>query len=167
MHGTTNARGVAILFKYGANYKVNKVSRDSAGRVLIVDVLIGGKEFTICNIYAPNEDDPRFFVWTLSILDEDSHPNTIIAGDLNLCFNIDKDKRRTMYNNVKAMEILRNYMDENYLVDVWRSRNDDKFAFTWKQSSHLLVMSRLDYFLISTGVTDWVDNVYIKPGYKK
>ena len=56
-HGQTNAKGLAILFKYGTNYKIHKVMKDDNGRILIVDLCVNGERITICNLYAPNEDN--------------------------------------------------------------------------------------------------------------
>ena len=153
-----------MMITLGSNYKITNVSRDKNGRVLIIDV-IGDKEFTTCNIYAPNDDDPNFLIQTLAMLDNHVHPHKIITGDLNLCFNLDLEKKWTMYNNVKAVEILNYYIHEN-MTDIWRTRNTDKFAFTWKRTSPSLIMSCLDYFIGSTGASGWIDNVYIKPGFK-
>ena len=58
----SNARGVGILFKRGADFEIKKVSKDENGRVLIVDISIEKIVYTVCNIYAPNGDHPSFFV---------------------------------------------------------------------------------------------------------
>ena len=60
-HGETNARGVAILFKHGNNYKIHKVYCDLAGRVLIIDVSLNENRVAIYNLYAPNDDKPVFY----------------------------------------------------------------------------------------------------------
>ena len=62
-HRATNSRGVAILFKHGKNFKIKRVDRDEAGRIIIIEVEIeDNKNITISNIYAPNEDNPKFFL---------------------------------------------------------------------------------------------------------
>ena len=48
-HGATNSRGVAILFKHGANYKIHKVNRDDKGRILIIDITLDNQHITILN----------------------------------------------------------------------------------------------------------------------
>ena len=165
-HGSTNLRGVAILFKHGANYKIHKVNRDDKGRVLIIDVSLNNQHVTFCNLYAPNEDSLEFFSDVCVCLDLFNNPQKVIAGDLNLCFNIDKDKRGMMYNNIKALEVLKLYMEENYMLDVWRMKNLESFAFTWKRKAPTAVMSRLDNFLVTSGTVGWIDNIYIKPGLR-
>ena len=73
------------------------------------------------------------------IFDEFNIPQKIISVDLNLCFDLDLNKRSTTYNNYKAVEIIKDYMEENYMVDVWRNRNDDEFCFTWKSNNPLII----------------------------
>ena len=76
-------------------------------------------------------------------------PNKILGGDFNLCFDIDKDKRGTMFNNINARETLVNYMEEKL------KKNPDKFQYTWKRKRLTMVMSRLDYFTISRTIVNW------------
>ena len=64
------------------------------------------------------------------IVEISDSPHGIITGDFNLCFDINLDKRGTVYNNTRALQVLNEYMEENYMSDVWRIRNPDKFSFT-------------------------------------
>ena len=58
-HGTSNSKGVCILFKRKCNYFIHSEVMDPAGRYLILDV--NDQKFTLANVYGPNEDDPGFF----------------------------------------------------------------------------------------------------------
>ena len=59
-NGTSQSKGVGILFnKFGD--RVVEVIRDMEGRFLIVKLVINEYSFCLCNIYAPNDDDPTFF----------------------------------------------------------------------------------------------------------
>ena len=57
----TNKAGVAILFNNNFTFKVLKQLCDKEGRYVIIDLVVGELTLTICNIYAPNKDDPAFF----------------------------------------------------------------------------------------------------------
>ena len=57
----TNKAGVAILFNNNFTFKVLKQLCDKEGRYIIIDLVVGELTLTICNIYAPNKDDPAFF----------------------------------------------------------------------------------------------------------
>ena len=45
------------------------------------------------------------------------------------------------------------------MVDIWRVKNPEVFAFTWKRDAPHLVLSRLNYILITTRTIGWVDDV--------
>ena len=69
-HGSTNARGVCVLIRGTLGAKIiqvyrddndNKVQLDSQGRAIILEVEDKELQFTLCNIYAPNKDEPEFF----------------------------------------------------------------------------------------------------------
>ena len=94
------------MFKYGINYNITRLEKDEEGQILIIEVTIQEQKYTICNLYAPNDDTPSFFIKVANILD-------IIAGDLSLCFDLENAKRGIMYNNNKALKVLLDYMDEN------------------------------------------------------
>ena len=59
-HGTSNARGVAILIKNNCSHTIHRATSDSIGRFIILDITLGDLRFTIANIYGPNEDKPNF-----------------------------------------------------------------------------------------------------------
>ena len=87
------------------NVQIKRVERDTTVRVLIVDIMVKDISFIICNLYAPNEDNPSYFVKAFELLDTFVNPHKIIAGDLNLCFDLEIDKRGTMYKSIKALEL--------------------------------------------------------------
>ena len=59
----SNARGVAILFNPKLHYKIISKHNDADGHFVIctIELVENQKHFTLCNIYAPNEDSPTFF----------------------------------------------------------------------------------------------------------
>lgn len=57
-HGSSNARGVAILFSSTLPIKVLSSRQDGEGRFLLLQAAIDGWEFTFLNIYAPTADQP-------------------------------------------------------------------------------------------------------------
>ena len=56
-----NKAGVAILFNNDFAFKVLRQMCGKEGRYIVVDLEVGELILTICNIYAPNKDDPIFF----------------------------------------------------------------------------------------------------------
>ena len=57
----SNKAGVAILLNNSFTFKVLRQICDKEGRYIIIDLEVGELILTICNIYAPNKDDPIFF----------------------------------------------------------------------------------------------------------
>ena len=55
-----NKTGVAMLFNNNYAYNGLRQICDKEGRYIIIDLEVGDLILTICNIYAPNKDDPFF-----------------------------------------------------------------------------------------------------------
>lgn len=64
-HGTSAARGVAVMIRPGLAATLELIQRDGNGRYLIVYFEINEEKFSLVSIYAPNEDDPSFFYRTI------------------------------------------------------------------------------------------------------
>lgn len=92
----------------------------------------------------------------------------IIAGDFNTSMNPKLDLDNNLgSNHVKKREIIQEFMEQKSLVDIWRVRNPEEMKFTWKKvQSGQLIMSRLDYFLVSSDIALCTKDAQIKPGYK-
>ena len=85
-HGSTNARGVAVLIKNGLDIKIQMNQTDLTGRLIYI--VIKEETYAIANIYGPNKDvDAVKFYHNLSNLlrtnDFGNEENTIMGGDFN------------------------------------------------------------------------------------
>ena len=60
-HGKTNARGVCTLLPRGMKKENCEINIDQAGRMVQITFSLQETTFTLCNIYAPNNDTPSFF----------------------------------------------------------------------------------------------------------
>ncbi len=90
--------------------------------------------------------------------------NIISVGDWNVVQNFTIDTRNYKNkNNVKAQEAVHNLMAKLSLIDIWRSHNPNVRRYTWRRSNQ---HGRLDYFLISDSLKEFVTNTDILPGYK-
>ena len=59
----TSARGgVAILFNNNFNFQLQRSYSDPNGRFIICDIIADNKCVTMAVLYAPNDDDPTFFL---------------------------------------------------------------------------------------------------------
>ena len=90
--GKTNARGVAILLKNNFEFTVLNTISDLEGNMIILDIKIS-KEITIrlLNIYAPNNDNPEFFLKINDYVSNNNCDYCIICGDFNLTIDPEMD----------------------------------------------------------------------------
>ena len=58
---TTRARDVTILFCNSFEYDLHSSIADPDGTFLLVDISFGETQFTVGNVYSPNDDDPTFY----------------------------------------------------------------------------------------------------------
>ena len=170
-HGTSDARGVAVLFKRGVDYKVHSKFLDPQGRYIILKAEIRDKTFVMINVYAPNKNMEltHFFTNILTLLQKenlDSETNIILGGDLNCPLDPALDKKGGISTPRKAVissiGCLQNELD---LIDICRIKNPGVKSFTWSQQ-HKKIFCRLDYWLISNNLQDCVKSVKIIPAIK-
>ena len=83
---------MAILFKNNFDFVLNKDYADPDGRFIILDIKTADLNFTLVNLYAPNEDDPHFFQNVKNRILEFDCDNIILGGDFNLIKNAKLDK---------------------------------------------------------------------------
>ena len=169
-HGETNARGVAILFNPKMNVKIERMNCDNGGRYIIADVRLNNEfQIKLVNVYAPNEDCPQFFLKLFKEMSEFQHADMVVAGDFNLAFDKKLDTKNRNKNNDKALEIVKAYMQEAQMVDIWRQQHQDVKRFTHfqrKVASTEQVFARLDHMLINYSLVANVVKTDILPAYK-
>ena len=139
---------------------------DNEGRYILCDMMANGKNITLVNLYAPNDDNPNFFNTLFTHLLDFQCEEIIIGGDFNLVLDIEKDKSgglaRTHLNTKKVVNDFCENMD---LVDAWRILNPDISRFTWRQK-HPEVHCRLDFFLVPQSILGNVTRTDITPGFQ-
>ena len=94
-HGSSNSRGVAILFPKSYNVCRNNVQTDNNGRIIILDAIVNYVPIILANVYAPTKDKPKEqidFLSTLKIFLSDCGNNIILGGDFNVCLQPEIDK---------------------------------------------------------------------------
>ena len=172
-HGTNNARGVMILVRKKVKVKIdgNSIIKDQEGRMVSVKFRTENEEIRLINIYAPNNDDPKFFQQIGDQIDEEAknkqgNQNTILVGDFNLVLNLDKDKVGGNYTtHEKARETLLQIIENFTLVDIWRKQHYDEQQFTWEKYNPDIILVRLDYILVSQNLTASIPKTDIAPSF--
>ena len=159
-HGSSNSRGVAILFQPRTDYKVCDVFRSGTGKIVNLKIEINQMKIVISNIYAPNQDCPQFFNTAFDSIQGVECENIILGGDFNLALDMEKDKKGISYNNTQALDSSSQNMQNFTMVDVRRIKNPEKFCFTWKRCTPR-AFARLDYFLMPVGMLGYLNEIEI------
>ena len=133
--------------------QVLNIYRDNDGRIIILDLKQSEHICSIATIYAPNEDNPKFFQHLGNLLRE-RQEHKLIIGDFNLVLDVNKDRRNTYCNNNKARDEVLGLMEEFSLKDTWRMQNVEKEEFSWfkHQRNKEIKASRIDLALVSGGL---------------
>ena len=166
-HGTSSARGTCILLHPSLPYTLHASVKDPNGRYVILDIEINGIRQTLSCIYGPNEDNADFYINYVRLVESFPNDNRVIGGDWNLVLDIELDKiggRPT--TNKKSQEVIKNWMEETELIDIWRLQHPEDKKFTWQRKNPTKILCRLDFFLISFGLTEKIDSSEISYGYK-
>ncbi len=82
-NSTSNSRGVGILISNKLQATIHNTYKDLDCNILIVDVTILGKRFTLGSIYGPNNDVENFFSDIRHTCVAFANVHIIIGGDWN------------------------------------------------------------------------------------
>jgi exonuclease III len=164
--GSNNSRGVAILIRENLEHEVIAEKNDNNGRWQIAKIKMKGTTITIANYYGPNDDNPSHLEDMINEIHKIEPEKLIVTGDYNLVMNIDIDKKGGLpRTNFKCQKLLKSWMEELELSDIWRIKNPEKRVYTWVSKTNVKVMSRLDFILMSDSLqTSHIDSNII-PGY--
>ena len=166
-HGDTKSRGVAIFIRGGLDFQLEKVIyKSDDGRVIFIKATIQDHRYKICNIYAPNifVEQKMFFRTLYDILNNniDENDKLIIGGDFNSV--LDK-KGGVAFEKKDITKLIQDLCVECHLIDIWRIRHPEERAFTWRNPK-ASISCRLDFWLISVSLQDYVENIKIVPCIK-
>ena len=105
---------------------------------------------TLSCIYGPKQDNPTFYqnvVFPKMQLCSETSDFTIMGGDWNLVLDVNFDKKGGINRtNINAQTVVKNYMEETELVDIWRFHHPTDFKFTWYRINPTKISCRLDFF---------------------
>ena len=161
-HGESNTRGVAILFQKGFNCNITNITTDNSGRFIACDIENDTETINLCNVYGPNNDSPGFYAAMMEQIVKSSQTSKrIIIGDFNTVLDakLDRTVGSNQNLNSKSSHQLRQLCEEHYLQDVWRARNGETKRYSWFRLRPYIVGSRLDFALVSLGLTNYVKEI--------
>ena len=120
----------------------------------------------LVNIYGSNSGTPSFFHEVLDILQQNIADYKIVCGDFNVVLDPKLDSFNYLQiNNPKAREVVRDMIDSEDFIDIYRINFPLTRRYTWRKRKPLK-QARLDYFLISSQMSNMIDTCGIKQGYR-
>ena len=171
-HGKTDSCGVAILTSPSLDLNISVLFKDDNGRLLIIKVECNDQQvYHICNIYAPTRDKVKDQQQLLKLINETvsslEYVHLILGGDFNTVFDPKLDKQGgdlTHCTNDYTKDLCA-FMDVFDLTDAIRFTFPEKKIFTRVQRKPP-VLSRIDHWLISSHLTNYLKHVNVHPGIK-
>ena len=136
------------------------------GRLQALEIKINDTNMTILNIYGPNKDEVSLFekLEEFVLLNDDK--SLIIGGDFNTFLDADKDRKNGLKDSHKNIrKKLNTIINTNSLIDIWRVQHPNTNKYTWHSNTRPVIFSRLDYFLITNNLVNFVNKSEIKSGY--
>ena len=149
-HGSLHSRGVCILLNPSLNCTFENIHKDQSGRIISIDLNFNSNNFSLCNIYAPNDQrQQQEFIHNLStyLMANTDIENLLIGGDWNVSLQAIDKKGGIPWKPTTSRDQLVSMMKEFDLVDVFREQKPTKKSFTFESKS-LKICSRIDFFLI-------------------
>ena len=139
---------------------------DPNGRFIICDITAEKNCMTIATLYAPNDDNPNFFLNFFDHLNDFQCDEVIIGGDFNLVLDLDMDKKGGLAKTpTESVKILKDFCAQVELLDAWRVLNPNTRRYTWRRKRPE-IQCRFDFFLITDSLMCNVKSANISTGYK-
>lgn len=152
---SSKRNGVMILINKHLSFIMLKQHSDREGRLICIEAMINGIRTVLCNIYAPNKEEPDFFHEVNRVVGN-MEGQVILAGDFNQVMDGIIDKSKPSSKSVPRDRAAIQMMAEDLgLVDIWRLVNPREREYTFYSHCHKS-HSRIDFFLISTTLVDSV-----------
>jgi len=162
-YGTNHSKGVSILVRNTDHIKIVNTKCDCDGRIIMLNLMINEKPYTVINLYAPNVDKERrhFFTklekWIADFAEEKER--CLLVGDYNYTPDPKLDRvcsvTQAKYYD-RSKETYEKLCKSLQLVDSWRVKNPSLKDYTCRSQS------RIDLMLCTGSVLDKVKNIVIK-----
>lgn len=159
-HGSNRSAGVAICF-YRCPGKIIISKADNDGHWVAGVLEIDSVFIILVNVYGYNDDHKnRNLLHQVTTVVRELNENfftdyLLIGGDFNLTPDDWMDRWPTRFSQEHNNPIIINFMNDNNLMDIWRTLNKDRRQFTWFKPKGK-AKSRIDYWLVSTSISSHV-----------
>lgn len=145
------ARGVAILVNKNVSFSPSLTISDPNGRYVLVIGKLFNFNVVLANIYAPNCDDPQFFVRVFNLLPCLNSHLLIMGGDFNFCLNpgMDRSSVKPGYVTFKSVAYVQSFLSTYGVSDIWRFYHPQDRQYSFFSHAHQ-TYSRIDYFFVDS-----------------
>ena len=154
--GSNRSKGVTVLFNRNSLFNFENLMIDANGRYIVFDLTVMNKKFRMINLYAPNDAYERISFYnklqTFVVLEHE----TLMSGDFNCALETKIDRINCSGNSDIGHIDLKKMISSFDLEDVYRRRNPEKRAFSWRRGNKA---SRIDYWLISRSLDNQVEYI--------
>jgi exonuclease III len=167
-HPNGASKGASIFVKKETSFKFLNMKESGDGRKLIINCELENSKFSLIVIYAPNTKTERinFFNDVKCWMREFDLHTIIMGGDFNTIMDKSLDKKGGRQAELGSSKALNKHICNTFdLVDIWRIKNPGKKSFTHKQSNPL-VLTRIDFFLVSKSLMTNICSCDIQPSIK-
>ena len=155
--GSSNSKGVAVLFKPNSDYKISNKKIDLNGRYIYFEIKLEDENFKFINIYAPNDPRERvLFFLKINSWVEVNNTKHLVGGDYNCTLNNMIDRLNCTSEYDEGRDELKEIMNKKFLLDIYRKRNPNTKCFSFSRGNK---QSRLDYWLIDKSLDSNVDEI--------
>ena len=169
---TSESGGVMIMFSPGLDITFSEIESNDPGRSLLIDINIAETEnLILCNLYAPTRnkvhDQLSFLSKLKSKIESLDFTHLMLGGDFNTIFDPDLDKLggNTQNSINEYTNELTSFMEAYDLMDAVRLIYQDRTIFTRVQRKPL-VLTRIDHWLISSQMCNFIKSCEVLPGIK-
>lgn len=171
-HGNSNARGVMICFTKNFDCKIESVSTDNDGRVLLVEMSKDNERFLLVNFYnANNENDQLLALKSLdsllSKIDFEKNFKPIWMGDMNVIFDVHLDSLGGNPSlKKKSLAFFSKLLAKLDVSDIFRLRFPGDKRYTFRQKiGGSVIHRRLDYIFLCNSLQEQASNIQILPSF--
>ena len=164
---SNNSQGIGIFINPNLVFKFISHTNIVNGRLQALHLQIDEKDIIIINIYGSNLDDITLLESLEAYIIEHDDFNFIIGGDFNTILDNKLDKKNGKKDtHFKCRTKLKSIIESHNFSDIWRLQHPGKCQYTWHSNNSPPIFCRLDYFLISENLNNFITSSCIKTGFK-
>lgn len=128
--------GVAILIKRTCPLWIKSTRLDPQGRYVTLECEFMSTTLTLMNVYTPNSGQIKFLPEVFEVLQQYSHPFTLVGGNFNVAFSPLRDRRSLFHTNLSPqMQALATsfwkWIRSHHLFDSWRIKHPTSKQFSF------------------------------------